>query len=285
MPASGCFGPELAEATELGPLGAVVTKTVFLAARAGNPAHRLAEVASGVLNSVGIPSVGVERFRARILPAYRDLGPPVIVSVGGLSAADYWGVTEALADEQLDAFEVNVSCPNLERNGLELGASPREVERVTAGVRQRADGRPVIVKLTPNVSSIADIARAAEAGGADALTIANTYVGMSIALPDRRASLGSTTGGLSGPSVKPLVIRLVWQAARDVGIPVIACGGVGTAIDVAEYLIAGAVAVQVGTANFTQPTTMRDIVSALPALLDDLGARSVTDLVGTIVTA
>ncbi|MET9303723.1 dihydroorotate dehydrogenase [Micromonospora aurantiaca] len=285
MPASGCFGPELAAAADLGTLGAVVTKTVFRAARSGNPAHRLAEVPGGMLNSVGIPSVGAERFRREILPAYRELGPPVIVSIGGLSAQDYWDVTEALADEQLDAFEVNVSCPNLEHNGLEMGSSPREVERVTAGVRRLANNRPVIVKLTPNVASIADIAQAAEAGGADALTVANTYVGMSVGVRDRRATLGSTTGGLSGPAVKPLVLRLVWQTVGKVGVPVIACGGASSALDVMEYLIVGAVAVQVGTANFTQPTTMRDIVTALPATLDDLGARSVTDIVGTVVTA
>jgi dihydroorotate dehydrogenase (NAD+) catalytic subunit len=284
MPASGCFGPELSAAVDLGPLGAVVTKTVFRAARSGNPAHRLAEVASGMLNSVGIPSRGVEHFRQQVLPAYRELGPPVVVSIGGLSAQDYWDVTEALSDEQLDAFEVNVSCPNIEHNGLEMGSSPREVERVTAGVRRLANGRPVIVKLTPNVSSIGDIARAAEAGGADALTVANTYVGMSVGVRDRRATLGTTTGGLSGPAVKPLVLRLVWQAVREVGVPVIACGGAGTAADVVEYLIVGAVAVQIGTANFSQPTTMRDIVSSLPAMLDDLGAQSVTDIVGSVVT-
>ncbi|MFI5911843.1 dihydroorotate dehydrogenase [Dactylosporangium sp. NPDC051541] len=285
MPASGCFGPELADVARLGPLGAVVTKTVFRGVRSGNPAHRLAEVASGMLNSVGIPSLGVHRFRREILPSYRRLGAPVIVSIGGLSVQDYWDVAEELADEEFAAFEVNVSCPNLEHNGLEIGSTPRELERVTRGVRERAGGRPVIVKLTPNVSSIGLIARAAEAAGADLLTVANTYLGMSVDLPDRRATLGSTTGGLSGPSVKPLVMRLVWQTVREVGIPVIACGGACTAEDVAEYLVVGAVAVQVGTANFTQPTTMSEIVAALPATLDRLGARTVSDLVGTLVSA
>lgn len=282
MPASGCFGPELAPLIPVDTLGAVVTKTVFAEVRSGNPAPRLAEVPNGMLNSVGIPSAGIDRFRSVILPAYRGLGPPVIVSIGGLSVEDYWRVTALLSEETFGAFEVNVSCPNLEHGGLEIGSSATEVERVTAGVRRNAAGRPVIVKLTPNVSDIGAIARAAEAGGADAVTVANTFIGMSLDMPARRPSLGNTIGGLSGPSVRPLVLRLLWQTAQQVAIPVIGCGGIATAADVAEYLIAGASAVQVGTATFTRPTTMTDIVQALPGVLDDLGVRHLKELIATL---
>ncbi|GAA3228978.1 dihydroorotate dehydrogenase [Nonomuraea helvata] len=285
MPASGCFGPELALVTPLDGLGAVVTKTVFHSVRSGNPAHRLAEVRGGMLNSIGIPSPGMAQFRAKTLPSYQQLGPPVIVSVGGLSPSDYWDVTTALADDELAAFEVNLSCPNLEQDGLAIGTSPRTVEKVTAGVRERAAGRPVIVKLTPNVSSIADIAKAAEAGGAQAVTVANTFVGMSIDRSTRRASLGNSLGGLSGSAIRPLVLRLVWESARAVNIPVIACGGASCAADVAEFLISGAAAVQIGTATFTRPSTMSEIVAELPLILDDLGARTVKDLIGSIFSS
>ncbi|WP_416955714.1 dihydroorotate dehydrogenase [Streptomyces sp. Agncl-13] len=282
MPASGCFGPELAPVTPLGGLGAVVTKTVFDSVRSGNPAHRLDEVRGGMLNSVGIPSPGMDVFRERTLPAYEKLGPPVIVSLGGLAVREYADAADALADTGAAAFEVNVSCPNLEHSGLEIGADPAQVEKVTALVRERARGRPVIVKLTPNVTSIAEIARAAEAGGADAVTVANTFVGMSIDRHSRRPSLGNGVGGLSGPAIRPLVLRLVWQTARAVSVPVIACGGAGSVDHVAEYLIAGACAVQIGTATFTRPSTMTDIIADLRHMLDELGARTLSDLSGSL---
>lgn len=281
MPASGCFGPELAPVVPLAGLGAVVTKTVFSQTRSGNPANRLTEVPGGMLNSVGIPSVGMAAFRARVLPAYQRLGPPVVVSLGGLSATDFWGATAEIADARPDAFEINLSCPNLE-HGPDVGSTPSEIERITLGVCDRAEGTPVIVKLKPNVGAIETMARAAEAGGAAAVTVANTYPAMTVNLDERRASLGNNTGGLSGPAVRPLVMQLVWQTASAVEIPVIACGGVTEARDAVEYLIAGATAVQVGTATFTRPTTMSDIIAKLPGLLDDLAVDTVRDLIGSL---
>lgn len=250
-------------------LGAVVTKTIFAGARSGNPAHRLAEVSSGMLNSVGIPSPGIDRFRAEILPAYRRLGPPVIVSIGGLTVQEYFDVTAGLACDAFDAIEVNVSCPNLGHGGLEIGSDAATIEAVTSGVKERAAGRPVIVKLTPNATSVPELGRAAEAAGADALTVANTLVGMSLDPQTRRPVLGNIIGGLSGPAVRPVILRMVWQTARAVGIPVIACGGVSSTQDVVEYLMAGASAVQVGTATFTRPPTMLEIIQGLPDRLGD----------------
>jgi dihydroorotate dehydrogenase (NAD+) catalytic subunit len=268
MPASGCFGVQLAPLLSLDRLGALVTKTVFAGVRGGNPAPRLTETPNGMINSVGIPSPGLPEFRRTVLPAYRSFGVPVIVSIGALEPDGYGKVAAKLADDELGAFEVNVSCPNLEHGGLEIGGDPALVRKVTEDVRAHAGGRPVIVKLTPNVASIAAIARAAEDGGADAVVIANTFVGRTIDLPGRPMSLGSPTGGVSGPAVKPLVLRLIGETAAAVGIPVIGCGGISTALDVGEAIIAGAIAVQVGTATFARPTAMTDILADLPPIWD-----------------
>jgi dihydroorotate dehydrogenase (NAD+) catalytic subunit len=281
MPASGCFGPELGALIALERLGAVVTKTVFSGVRSGNPAHRLAETPSGMLNAVGIPSLGAQGFIDHTLPGYLASGAPVVVSIGGLAVEEYWQVTDELADIPCAAFEVNVSCPNLEHGGLEIGAEPRQVEAVVRGVVERTR-RPVIVKLTPNVSRIDDIARASEASGAAAVTVANTFVGLAVDVASRAPMLGNGTGGLSGPAIKPLALRLVRQASLAVSIPVIGCGGISSTQDVVEFLIAGATAVQVGTANFTLPDSMIRMVDELPAMLDRLGAASVLELVGTL---
>lgn len=285
MPASGCFGPELAPVIRTSQLGAVVTKTVFSGVRAGNPAPRIAETPTGMLNSVGIPCPGIGRFRDTILPRYQALGAPVIVSIGGLSVDDYWDVTESLAEADIDALEINVSCPNLERGGLEIGSDPQLVEIVTAGVRQRAGNRVVITKLTPNTDSVPALARAAEAGGADAVTACNTLISMAIDPKSRTPLLGNRTGGFSGPAVKPLVLRLVEQIARSVSIPVIGCGGISTPYDAAEYLIAGATAVQVGTATFARPGAMGQIIDELPAVLSEADAIAPSELTGTAAPA
>ena len=281
LPASGCFGPELADVTSVRGLGAVVTKTVFAGGRSGNPAHRLAETRDGMLNSVGIPSPGVREWRRSVLPRYLDLGPPVIVSLGGLTEGDYLQAAEELRDVGAAGFEVNVSCPNLESGGIELGADPDAVARVVAGVAERVS-RPVIAKLTPNVTSVPALARAAADGGAAAVTVANTFVGMAIDLRSRRPVLGNGLGGWSGPAVKPLILRLVWQTADAVDIPVIGCGGITCAHDVAEFLLAGASAVQVGTATFTRPHVMPEILAELPGVLSELGAGSAAELVGSL---
>lgn len=281
MPASGCFGPELGALVMLDRLGALVTKTVFSRGRSGNPEHRLVETSHGLLNSVGIPSPGVERFREQILPAYRRFGAPVVVSVGGIAVEEYFDVATQLSDSEFAAAEVNLSCPNLEAGGLELGTEPSLVEYVTRGVVERL-GRPVIVKLTPNVTSIGTLARAAQEGGASAVTVANTFTGMAIDPMTRRPRLGNNVGGLSGAAIKPLAVRLVWEAARSVRIPVIGCGGICTASDAAEFLVAGATAVQVGTATFARPTVMTDILDGLREIGATLGVASIDELIGAI---
>ena len=281
LPASGCFGPELGPLVDVSRLGGVVTKTVFAAVRSGNPAHRLAETRDGMLNSVGIPSPGVTRWREETWPAYAALGVPVVVSLGGLAESDYREVAEQLADLPLAAVELNLSCPNLEAGGIELGADADAVRRVVDDVRV-ALTVPVFAKLTPNVASMVELAKGAAAGGADAVVVANTHVGMTIDLRSRRPVLGNVVGGWSGPASKPLVLRQVWQVSRAVRVPVIGCGGIATADDVVEYLLAGACAVQVGTATFTRPQAMTDILDDLPDVLDRLGVDAVTDLVGQV---
>lgn len=284
MPASGCFGPELAPLLSVSGLGAVVTKTVFAEKRAGNPAHRLAETAYGMLNSVGIPSLGSIGFRDGLLPQYQEFGVPVIVSIGGLLTEEYFRVAEDLQDEDIAAFEINVSCPNLEHGGLALGTSPKLVAEVVAGIYQRVN-HPLIVKLTPSVTSIADIALAAQDAGAAAVTVCNSFSGLAINIDDRSSALGSGAGGYTGPALKPLALRLVRDAAQAVQIPVIGCGGISSARDVAEFLIAGASAIQVGTATFTRPHTMAQIIADLGPLCQQLGVERITDLIGTYVAS
>jgi dihydroorotate dehydrogenase (NAD+) catalytic subunit len=281
MPASGCFGPELESLLPVRELGAVVTKTVFSRERSGNPAHRLTESAHGMLNSVGIPSPGTGRFLREVLPAYRALGVPVIVSLGGLTVEEYWQAADELAGAPFEAVEVNVSCPNLEHGGLAIGTDAAAVERVITGIAARVSV-PVLVKLTPNVTSIADIAHAAEYAGADALTVCNSFPGMAVDVSTRTAQLGNGAGGLSGPAVKPLALRLVWQAAGAVSIPVVGCGGIATAGDVIEFLLAGATAVQVGTATFTRPYAMSAIVRDLARLCGELGISCLDELTGEL---
>ena len=284
MPASGCFGPELGAIVDLDRLGALVTKTVFAEPRSGNPAHRLEETWGGMLNSVGIPSDGAEAFVAELLPRYLAWSPPTIVSIGGLTVEEYFTAADRLAGVNgIAAFEINISCPNLEAGGLEIGAIPETVERVVGGVVERSPV-PVIAKLTPNVTSIASIARAAEAGGATALSAVNALQGMAIDARTRRAKIGATTAGLTGPAIKPVALRCVWQASRAVSIPVIGIGGIATVDDAIEFLLAGATAVQVGTATFTRPDTMLRIIDDLPGRLAADGIADVNDLVGRLET-
>jgi dihydroorotate dehydrogenase (NAD+) catalytic subunit len=281
MPASGCFGPELAPMLDLGSLGALVTKTVFAVRRAGNRADRVTETSHGMLNSVGIPSPGSDGFRRGLLRRYRSFGAPVIVSIGGLFVDEYWTVAEDLAGEDVAGYEVNVSCPNLEHGGLAIGTSPEMVARVVSGVVNRAP-HPVIVKLTPTVTSIEEVALAAQEAGAAAVTVSNSFSGLAIDIHARSSVLGNGGGGLTGPAVKPLALRLVRDAAKAVTIPVIGCGGITTASDVAEFLIAGATAVQVGTATFTRPSAMAEILADLPELCRMLEVSRIAELTGTL---
>ena len=282
MPASGCFGPELGQLVDLDRLGALVTKTVFAAPRSGNPAHRLGETEAGMLNSVGIPSDGAPAFIADLLPRYLAWAPPTIVSLGGLTEDEYFDAADMLAGvEGIAAFELNVSCPNLEAGGHELGAVPLAVERVVRGVVDRVSV-PVIAKLTPNVTSIAEIARAAESGGAAAVTAINALQGMAVDSRTRRPAIGTTTAGLTGPAIKPVALRCVWQSARAISIPVIGVGGIATIDDVIEFILAGATAVQVGSATFTRPDTMVRIADALEDRLEEMAVGSIGELVGAL---
>ncbi|MBK1787565.1 dihydroorotate dehydrogenase [Prauserella cavernicola] len=283
MPASGCFGPELADLMPVDVLGAVVTKTVFATARPGNRTHRITEVSHGMLNSVGIPSQGAAEFRRSGLGGYAALGAPVVVSIGGLSTAEYWRVADELAGAGHAALEVNVSCPNLERGGATLDTDPRAMSEVVAGVVARSS-TPVLVKLSPQLQTIGDAAKAAADAGASAVTVCNSFPGLAVNPARREPELGNGTGGVSGPAVKPLALRLVWLAAQAVDIPVVGCGGIRSAADVAEFLVAGATAVQVGTATFAQPALMARIVAELPALAARLGVDRLADLIATLTT-
>jgi dihydroorotate dehydrogenase (NAD+) catalytic subunit len=282
MPASGCFGPELGSIVDLNRLGALVTKTVFADPRSGNPAHRLGETYGGMLNSVGIPSDGAAAFVRDLLPRYLAWNPPTIVSIGGLTVDEYFDAAARLADvDGIAAFEVNISCPNLEAGGLEIGAIPSTVEQVIAGVVARSHV-PVIAKLTPNVTSVATIAQAAEAGGATAISAINALQGMAVDARTRRPHIGATTAGLTGPAIKPVAIRCVWQASRAVSIPVIGIGGIATIEDAVEFILAGATAIQVGSATFTRPDTMVRLVDGLGQRLADEGVGRVSELVGAL---
>lgn len=285
MPASGCFGPELGSLIDLDRLGALVTKTIFYEPRAGNPAHRLGETSAGMLNSVGIPSIGVERFITETLPRFTRFTPPTIVSIGGLSVEEYWRLAGRLADvPDIDALELNISCPNLEAGGHEIGADPAAVESVVSGVRSRTS-LPLVVKLTPNVTSIVETALAAERAGADALSAVNALLGMSAEARLGVAPLGTVTGGLTGPAIKPLAQRAVHQVVHAVSIPVIGIGGIATIADVVEYLRIGAAAVQVGSATFTHPDTMVRLTDELDAWLGERGHASPNDVRATLATA
>ncbi|WP_168220139.1 MULTISPECIES: dihydroorotate dehydrogenase [unclassified Salinibacterium] len=263
MPASGCFGPELGRLIPSSEIGAAVTKTVFHDSRGGNPVHRLTEIEAGMVNSVGIPSRGPQGYLEELHPQYAALDTPTIISVGGHRVHEYAPLVEALGDAG-DAFELNVSCPNLDREGTDIGADPEAVRQVVSAVRQ-VTARPLIVKLPAMVASIAESALAAQAGGADAVAVSNSVPSLPLLRRGGRRvpALGNVVGGLSGPAIRPIVTRLVWQSARAVEIPVIACGGIETADDALDYISVGATAVQIGTANFGTPFAMVAIAREL----------------------
>lgn len=283
MPASGCFGPELAGIADLRGLGALVTKTVFAAVRSGNASERVHDLGFGMLNSVGIPSRGVDGFAADLLPGYVAIGAPLIVSVGGLSDDEYVRVIDELED--LDApiagYEVNLSCPNLGHEGGMIGSFPAAIDRVTTTLRARTR-RPLLVKLSPVVTSIHDAARAAESAGADALTVCNSFPALAIDAPSRRPVLGMGSGGYSGRAVKPLALKLVHDAASAARVPVIGCGGIASAADAVDFLMVGATAVQVGTATFANPNALAEVASALPSAVRAVGVDDVASCIGAL---
>ncbi len=284
MTASGTcgYGLELASHIPLSRLGAVVVKGLSLEPRDGNPPPRVAETASGLLNSIGLDNIGVRDFAARVLPELRRTGAVIVANVYATCVEDFAGACGILAAAGgVAALELNLSCPNVEAGGMAFGQDPRQAAAATSAAR-RASRLPLIVKLTPRVADIALPARACEEAGADALTVANTFPGMAIDLAARRPVLGGNFGGLSGPAVKPMSLKLVWEASRAVKIPVIGCGGVTNWRDAAEFIVAGASAVQVGTAVLTDPAAPVAIIDGLEAFLAAGGWRSVRELRGTL---
>ena len=281
MPASGCFAHEYAAAMDLACLGAVVTKSVTPKRRIGNPVPRVAETAAGMLNSIGIPSSGLLHYVERILPHYAGLPVPVVASVSADTAEEFAAACEALSVPGVAAIEANISCPNIEADGRAFAMSAADTHRAVSEIKRHARV-PIWAKLTPNVSDIAEIARAAEDAGADALVVANTLLGMSIDPDTRKPRLGNVMGGLSGPAIRPVIVRMVFQCARAVRIPIIGCGGIMTAADAVEHLLAGATAVQVGTASFLDPAAMIGILDGLAAYCERHGVARVADLTGAV---
>ena len=283
LAASGTFGygVEFAHLVDLNRLGGIVVKGLSLEPMAGAPAPRLCETPSGMLNAVGLQNIGVRAFVAEKLPALRQYQTAVIANVFGYAVDDYVGVIRLLEEaEGLAAYELNISCPNTAHGGIQFGSDPQMVAEVVSAARQAAR-RPLWVKLSPNVTDIGIIAKAAEEAGADALTVANTYQAMSIDIETRKSKLGRTTGGLSGPAIKPITLRLVYDAKRSVKIPIVGLGGIEKAEDVLEYVIGGASAVQIGTANFTKPGAYVLILDQLERCCIRHNANRIKDLIGS----
>jgi dihydroorotate dehydrogenase (NAD+) catalytic subunit len=281
MPASGCFAHEYAEAMDLSRLGAVVTKSVTPKRRIGNPVPRVAETDSGMLNSIGIPSNGLLYYVDHVVPRYKDVAAPLVASVSADTADEFAAACEALSVPGVAAIEANISCPNLEADGRAFAMSAHDTHRAISEIKRHARV-PIWAKLTPNVTDIAEIARAAESAGADALVVANTLLGMAIDAETRKPKLGNVMGGLSGPAIRPVVVRMVFQCARAVKIPVIGCGGIMNAADAVEYLLAGAAAVQVGTASFLDPAAMLGVIDGLDAYCARHGIARVAELSGAV---
>lgn len=275
------FGQEYARLYDISKLGGISCKGTTLEPRMGNPSPRIAETPLGILNSVGLQNPGVEGFLKNDLPLLENTDTVVIANIAGSQIEDYVETVRRLQGSSVDMIEMNISCPNVKEGGVSFGTSPESVERITKQVKAVAE-QPLIVKLTPNVTDIAEIAAAAEAGGADAISLINTLTGMKIDIETRRPLLKNNTGGMSGAAVFPVALRMVWQAANRVQIPVIGLGGITKWQDAVEMLLAGATAVQIGTANFTDAYTPLKVIEGLNAYLDAHGEKSVMDIVGKV---
>ncbi len=283
LTASGTFGygEELSQFVDLSQIGAIIGKTVTRAPRAGNAPPRTCETASGMLNAIGLQNVGIDRFIKEKLPYLRALETPVIVNVAGETIEDFAELVRRIGEQaDVAAIELNISCPNV-AHGLDYATDPHQAEAVVQAAR-RVTNLPLIAKLSPNVTDISVIARAVEAGGADALSAVNTFVGMAIDIRTRRPRLSNGTGGMSGPAVKPLALRAVYRCAQAVKIPVIGVGGIATGNDAIEFLLAGASAVQVGTATFSQPNAAARVVDDIAAYLSDNHFSSVQEIIGVV---
>ena len=280
--ASGTFGygEEFGSLVNLHRLGAIIVKGISLLPRQGNPPPRIAETACGMLNAIGLENVGLERFFTEKLPFLKGIDTPLIVNILGDSIEDYQQLAERLdAEEKVAALEVNISCPNVKKGGVAFGTDPDMAHAVTKAVCKNFS-RPVIVKLSPNVTNIAMIARVVEEAGADAVSLINTVLGMGIDTESCRPKLANIFGGLSGPAIKPIALRMVWQVADSVSIPIIGIGGITTSEDALEFLLAGATAIQVGTANFINPQVTEEIIQGIEAYLEQKGIASVEELIG-----
>lgn len=283
MTASGTFGSgeEYSEFVDLSELGAVVTKGVANVPWPGNPTPRIAETYGGMINAIGLQNPGIDVFCERDIPFLKKYDTKIIVNVCGHAPEEYLAVVERLADEPIDMMEINISCPNVNANFLAFGQDPRHVEELTKQIKRIAK-QPVIMKLTPNVTDIAEIARAAEAGGADAVSLINTLTGMKIDVHRRTFAVANKTGGMSGPAVKPVAVRMVYQVANAVKIPVIGMGGIATAEDALEFILAGATAVSVGTANFFNPYATREVIAGIEYYMRKYHVEDIHELIGAV---
>ncbi len=281
--ASGTFGSgaEYGEFVDLNCLGAVTTKGVANKPWPGNPTPRVCETYGGMLNAIGLQNPGIDVFVDRDLPFLQKYDTNVIVNVCGRTEEDYLEVVERLASQEVQMLEINISCPNVEAGGIAFGQDPKMVERITRRIKERAK-QPVIMKLSPNVTDIGEMARAAEAGGADGVSLINTLTGMKIDVHRRAFALANKTGGMSGPAVKPVAVRMVYQVAQAVQIPVLGMGGIQTGEDALEFLMAGATMVAVGTANFHNPTATADVIAGIGRFMEEQGVEDVRELIGCV---
>ena len=283
IPASGTFGfgYEFAELYDINILGSLSFKGTTLDARFGNPTPRIAECASGMLNAVGLQNPGVDKVVAEELPKLRRVfSKPVMANVSGFSLDEYVETVRRLnGEEDIGWFEINISCPNVHGGGMSFGTSPEMAETVTRAVRD-VTKKPIIIKLSPNVTDIASIAKACEAGGADGVSLINTLMGMRIDLKRKKPIIANKTGGFSGPAIKPVAVRMIYQVYEAVKIPIVGMGGVSTAEDVLELMLAGATAVEVGAANLVNPYACRDIIEALPSVMEKYGVKNLSDIIG-----
>ena len=283
MTASGTFasGKEYSEFADLNKLGAVVTKGVANIPWEGNATPRVVETASGMLNAIGLQNPGIDVFMERDIPFLKQYDTKIIVNVCGKSTEDYCDVVEKLADCPVDLLEINISCPNVKEGGIAFGQDPKAVETITKDIKKIAK-QPVIMKLSPNVTDITETARAAEAGGADALSLINTLTGMKIDVNKRKFALANRTGGLSGPAIKPVAVRMVYQVAHAGKVPIIGMGGIMNAYDALEFILAGATGVSVGTANFVNPSVTMEIVEGICDYMNENGIDDINQLIGAV---
>ncbi|MCI6791176.1 MAG: dihydroorotate dehydrogenase [Lachnobacterium sp.] len=281
--ASGTFGSgaEYSEFTDLNKLGAVTTKGVANVPWAGNPTPRVAEVYGGMLNAVGLQNPGIELFCKRDIPFLKQYDTKIIVNVCGHSTEEYVEVVKRLANEPVDLLEINISCPNVKEGGIAFGQDPKAVEAITREMKKYAK-QPIIMKLSPNVTDITEMARAAEAGGADALSLINTITGMKIDVNRRKFVLANKTGGMSGPAIHPVAVRMVYQTAQAVNIPIIGMGGIMTAEDAIEMILAGATAISIGTANFVNPGATMEIVDGIEEYMKKYHVNDIKELIGAV---